>query len=395
MINTSFKLYNTHISAVLLIATLVFFETVTAQLEKGSDKSIFRGASGITFGGVQQQWNLNDVDGVSVGTLMQQSAPVSVSVPLANRLLLSVTNSGVNTRFETLTDTTTSLNIIDTRVSLSYVFPGEKFWLTGSVSLPTGKTELDQLDLAMTSILGQTAFGYKAPTFGQGLSGNLSMVYAASLTRRMVLGIGLSYFYKGPFKPLKGSTVEYDAGDEISLNIGLDYITYGKDARFSVDVTSTYFMQDKVSGSGPVFESGPRAIGTVIYSLKTGSINHTLQLRSRYRLQNNFISSNKKYDASLQIEGMYSPGTLLMNGLYGALVVEGKYYTPDQIPSGITYTETGNAQIVSGGTDLTIVNWGWVQPTVGFRYGLGSITISGADYDVSGLDANLTLRITL
>jgi hypothetical protein len=390
MINTSFKLYNLHISAVILTALLVFFETASGQIEKGTDKSIFRGASGVTFGGIQQQWELKDSKGVSVGTLQQQSAPVNVSLPLLNRLLLSISNSGAISTF----DTASSTNIVDTRIALSYVFPGEKFWLTGNVSLPTGKTELDAADIYMTSLLGQTAFGYKVPTFGQGLSGNLSMVYAASLTRRMVLGIGLSYFYKGPFKPLKSAGIEYDAGDEISLNIGCDYITYGKNARLSVDLTSTYFMQDKLSGSGAVFESGPRAIATLIYALKTENVNHTLQLRGRYRLQNNFISSNKKYDASMQVEGQYSLGTMLFSGLYGTLVGEGKYYTPDQIPSGVTYIETGNAQILSGGADVTVVSWGWIQPTIGARYAMGAITISGANYDVNGLEANLTFRVT-
>ena len=154
-------------------------------------------------------------------------------------------------------------------------------------------------------------------------------------------------------------------------------------------------MRDEISGSGEVFESGPRVIATILYALKTESINHTVQLRSRYRLQNNFISSNKKYDASLQIEGQYSLGTMISSALYTSFVGEGKYYTPDQVPAGISYIETGSAQIGSVGADISIVTWGWVQPTIGARYAMGSITISGVDYDVSGIDGNLTLRITL
>lgn len=390
MINTSFNLHNLHISASLFIAIVLFFETVDAQIEKGSDKSIFRGAAGFTLGGSQQQWFLDDANGNEVGTLTQQSAPVTISIPLANRLLVTVANSGVISSF----DTASSTNIVDTRVSLSYVFPGEKVWLTGGVSLPTGKTELDQADLSMTSLLGQTAFGYKVPTFGQGLSGNSSLVYAGSITRRLVLGIGLSYFYKGAFKPLKGSNVEYDAGDEISVNIGFDYITFGKNARISVDITSTYFMQDKVSGSGAVFESGPRAIATIIYALKTERYNHTMQVRTRYRLQNNFISSNKKYDASMQLEGQYSLGLMAFEGIYATVTGEGKYYTPDQIPSGVTYIETGKALIGAVGVDGTLISWGWVQPTIGARYAMGSIKISGADYTVNGFEGSVSLRVS-
>ncbi len=390
MINTSFKLQYLHISFVMALLSAAGVSTVSAQIEQGSDKSIFRGSAGMTFGGTQQQWNLKDSARKKIGTLMQQSAPLTVSFPLANRFLVSVSNSGAISSF----DTARSTNIVDTRVSMSYVFPGEKFWFTGGLTFPTGKTELNSAELQLTNLLGQTALGYKVPTFGQGMSGTASLVYASTLTRRSVLGIGLSYFYKGDYKPISGSPIEYDPGDELSLNIGYDYITYGKNARISVDVTSTYFFKDEISGSGPVFESGPRAIATVIYSLKTETVNHTVLLRSRYRLQNNFIASNKKFDASLQIEGKYTLGTMLTQSLYGTFVGEGKYYTPDQIPSGITYIETGKAQIGEAGIDLTLVSWQSVLPTIGARYALGAVTINGANYDVDGLKADLSIKIS-
>lgn len=372
----------------MLAVCCLFFETTQAQTEKGSDRSIFRNAGGLTIGGSQQTWTLKDSNGTKVGTLLQQSAPVTVSYPLANRLLMSVTNSAVYSSY----DTTTTFTIVDTRVSLSYVFPGEKFWLTGGVSVPTGLTQLASDELTMTSLLGQTAFAYRVPTFGQGLSGNASLVYAASLTRRMVLGVGLSYNYKGAFKPVKAVDTKYDAGDEISLNVGYDFITYGKSARFSADVTATYFFADKL-GENEVFHAGPRAIATLLYTLRTEKLNHTVQLRSRYRMKNNFINSNKKYDASFQAEGQYSLGLMTFDGLYASLVAEGKFYTPDQVPTGISYIETGNAKVVSGGADLTFVTFGWVMPTVGFRYGSGVLTIAGEEFDVTGLDANLSVRI--
>jgi hypothetical protein len=376
MINTSFKLHNLHIS-----------------VEKASDKSIFRGASGVTFGAVHQEWQLKDSLGEKIGTIKQQSAPVTVSVPLANRLLLTVTNSGVSSHYSTLN----SMNIIDTRVGFSFVFPGEKFWFTGSVSVPTGKTKLSTEDLELTNKLSQTAFGYKVPTFGQGLSGNASLVYAGSLTRRMVLGFGLSYFYKGSYNPVAVSTSKYDPGDEISLNMGFDYITYSKDARISLDVTSTYFFDDALidaSKTEGAFRSGPRVIGTVIYSLKTGAVQHTALLRTRYRLPNTYILNNSaKSDASLQVEGQYAFGTMLNTWCYASIVGEGKYYTPDQIVLSSSVVETGNAAIGAAGADLTVVSWGWIQPTLGARYAMGNLTISGADYDVNGIDASLTVRV--
>lgn len=375
------------------MATIVCVNTSNAQMDIGSDKSIFKGASGITIGGVHQEWQLKDSTGEKLGVIKQQSTPVSVAVPLANRLLMTVTNSGVSSHYST----TNTMNVIDTRVGLSYVFPGEKFWLTGAVSIPTGKTKLNTDELVMTNMLSQTAFAYKVPTFGQGLSGNASLVYAGSLTRRMVLGLGLSYFYKGSYAPVSVSASKYDPGDELSMNIGFDYITFSKTSRISFDITATYFFEDALvtaQKTEAAFHSGPRVIGTLNYSLKAGAFQHALLVRTRYRQENTFImDQSKKSDPSLQLEGQYTLGTMANDWLYGSVVAEGKYYTPDQIISSGSVIETGKAAIGSGGVDLTVISWGWVMPTFGLRYAMGTITMFGAEYDVSGLDANLMLRI--
>jgi len=387
MINTSLMLRSFHISTVIFAVTLLFFDTTLAQFEQpGGSKSLFSGASGMSLGGTQQQWTLQDS-----GTISQQSAPISISIPLGDRMLFSVTNSGATTKF----DTAKVSSIVDTRLSLSYVFPGEKFWLTGGVSMPTGKTKLNTSQLQLAALISQTAFAYRVPTFGQGLSGNIAIVYAGTITRRMVVGLGASYYYKGMYEPVEAaSKFEYDAGDEFSLNLGYDFITYSKIARISLDLTATYFFEDKLNGT-TVFHSGPRMIGLAAYTIKTGSMNHLLQIRVRYRLPNTFYngSTTTKYDATTQTEGLYSLSYPLNEWLLGTAVGELKMFTADQIPVAGVPIETGKAAIGSTGFDVTFLFSDFFYPTLNVRYALGNITLEGVSRDVQGVEAGLGVRI--
>lgn len=394
MIITSFYLRFFNILAIVfsVFAAGAGFQSANAQMSKPGydDKLLFRGITGVTIGGVQQQWTLK-----GYGTISQQSVPVSFMIPLSNRMLFTASNSGMLTS----SDTVKVRGIVDTRLSLSYVLPGDKLWLTGGVSIPTGKTELTLEEVKVTSIISQTAFGYRVPVFGQGFSSNAGIAYATSITRRIVFGIGTSFFYKGKYNPISisGSStqIEYDPGDEVSTNIGVDYITSSKVARFSTDLTVTYFLEDKLN-SEKIFQSGPRFIALLVYSLRTGDVNHMVNARVRYRLHNTFYSgtTTTKYDAATQIEGQYAVAVPLYEWVTGTAVGEFKYYTADQIPVGGQIVETGKAEIGSFGADFLFHLNGIVTPTLNVRYSAGKVTIDDVSRAVNGFEAGIGVKVS-
>jgi len=81
------------------------------------ERLLFQGMTGITVGASQQSWNLKDE-----GNVVEQSAPTVISIPLSNRILLSVANSPAISKLDTMT----LQGIADTRVGFSYVVPGDK-----------------------------------------------------------------------------------------------------------------------------------------------------------------------------------------------------------------------------------------------------------------------------
>lgn len=400
MIRTTSDLRTLHIGAVIFLGLAVTIPLRSQVAKPGyDDRLLFKGAAGAVIGGTVQQWTLNDT-----GTFFQFSAPFSVSVPVGNRMLLSVTNSGMSSS----SDRADVAGIVDTRVGLSYVLPGDRIWLTAGASIPTGTTELDEAngELDLSKYITQPAFAFRTPVFGQGFSGNAGVAYAAPLTRRLVFGLGTSFFYRGEYRPVKSSgdsgavAFDYDPGDEVSVNMGIDYITYSKAARVSFDLTATYFFDDRLNGA-TVFRSGPRFSLFGVYALRTGEFSHALNARLRYRLQNAYITAGTetKYDAAVQGEAQYTLTRPLTDWLVGTGSVELKYYTPDQVPFGGSIVKTGDATVVSIGADLLLLVSDIVTPTVTLRYAAGTSTIAdGAfnevSYDVTGLEAGVGLKVS-
>jgi hypothetical protein len=382
--NSTFNNFRlSYISALFVFAGQLVF----SQMSKPGydDKLLFRGLSGVTVGAATQSWTFD-----GLGTVSQQSAPISLAVPLSNRILFAAASTAGMTQ---LGDTSLS-GIVDTRLSLSYMLPGDRFWLTAGASLPTGKTELGIDELNLMTKISQTSLAFKIPVFGQGAGGNFGLAYGSSFTRRLVFGLGASYAYRGKYIPVKGSS-EYDPGDELSGNIGLDYITYSKEARFSADLSVSYFFVDTFGGDN-IFQSGPRFVLFFVYSLKRGDLRHLVSVRTRYRLKNTFYdpAGTKKYDATTQVEGQNSC-TIPINGwLTANAVAEGKYYTADQVPFGTEVIETGTASIGSVGGDFLFAVSDIFFPVLNVRYARGSVKIDRTSYDVNGFEAGLGVKIS-
>jgi hypothetical protein len=388
MISTKIYIQPLHILCMIMTG-FILTDVSSAQIDKQGygDKLLFRGLTGVTIGAVQQQITLGDY-----GTISQLSSPVSVAVPLSNRILFTIANSGTVTQRDSADINVKG--IADTRLSFSYVLPGDKVWLTAGLSAPTGKTSLSFHQLEMSTFTSQPALGYKVPVFGQGLNGNVGVAFASSITRRLVIGIGTSYSYRGKYSPSSGSK-DYDPGDEVTGNIGLDYTTFSKAARFSADVTGAYYLQDTYDGT-KIFQSGPRIMATLAYSVKTENYSHLFMARARYRFYNTFYqdSISHQYDGSIQSEFRYTITRQLNNWLTGSLAVEPRIYTGDQMELGAGVVETGKAFIVSVGPDFLFTVSETFIPTVSVRYLTGNITIDGGEHTVSGLEAGIGLKVS-
>ncbi len=376
------------------MVVLLFFAISLSAQSVGfgySEKLLFRGVTGISMSAGQQEWKLADL-----GKLRQQSLPVSIAVPLGNRILFSVSNSPASAKH----DTTTVQGLVDTKISMSYVVPGDKVWVNGSVSVPTGKTKLTPIEAQVTKLIAQSALGYRVPVFGQGLNANLGFAYAYSVSRRFVIGIGSSFLYKNKYTPIvipgnSSAKFEYDPGEEISGNIGFDYTTQSKATRISFDATGTYYFPDKLNNV-KIFLSGIRGMGFLVLSQKWGITTHAVQLRGRFRSQNTVYdtTSSSKYKSAQHYEAQYSLSFAVARWLSLTAYGESKNYTSDQFPLNGAIIETGTAKVNSGGIDCGIPISSLFYFSFGGRYNIGKITIDNIERSVSGIEFNGGLRVS-
>ena len=189
---TVFRSLNLLFLAPLLLTSQILFAQTGGS--RPDDRILFRGLSGVTIGAVQQSWSLKD----SVGrkkNLSQLSAPVSATVPLTNRLLLSVSNVPVTVKQADASESALG----DTRIAASYVLPGDKIWLNGGLSLPTGKTALATDKAALASLISLAPLGCRVAVLGQGTNVNIGFAYGYAAARRFIIGVGGSYLRKGAY----------------------------------------------------------------------------------------------------------------------------------------------------------------------------------------------------
>jgi hypothetical protein len=372
-----------NVCLILAMTTLgLLGERSRAQLQgpKYDERLLFRGLTGITMGGWQQEWKLKDE-----GNVVEESAPVSLSVPLSNRILISVANAPAVSTLDSMK----LQGITDTRLGFSYVVPGDKVWINGGASLPTGVTKLTQNELSVATILSETAFDYRVPVFGQGTNANLGLAYAYAAQRRLILGFGASYVYKGEYQPasITGFSEKYDPGDEVSVNAGLDYTTFSKSERLSLDLTVTNYLPDKLDGQNFI-QSGLRLMTLAVYSLKWGPITHQFQFRTRLRTQSRLYSSGvaESYKSSQHYEVQYTASWLPERWCSLSWILQGKYHTGDQIPFGVGIYETGKAQLASVGGEVGFTLASWFGLSFDAKYGVGSVVIENVKNNVTGIE---------
>ena len=368
---------------------MLMVEGVCAQMRgpKYDERLLFRGMTGITIGGSQQEWTLKDR-----GKFLQQSVSAALAIPVSNRILLTVSNSPGIAK----SDTMKLQGIADTRVGISYVTPGDRVWINGAVSLPTGVTKLTESQLRVASIISQSALAYRVPVFGQGTNANLGFAYAFPAQRRLIVGLGASVLYKGEYQPssITGLSDKYDPGDEISVNGGIDYTTFSKSSRLSADVTVTNYFPDKLNGENFI-QSGLRVMTMLVYSLKWGETVHLVQFRTRLRTQSEIFNSgvSEKFKSSQHYEFQYTASWLPMKWCSLSGLIEGKVYTGDQIPFGIGIFETGKASLVSLGVEAGLSVFSSLGLSLNAKYGTGSVVIDNIKNNATGIEFGGGMRL--
>jgi hypothetical protein len=330
-----------------------------------------------------QTWSTSD------DRITEISIPVTFIIPVSKRLTLSaMTNSAM----AKLTSAENNLNgLTDSRISGTYLTPDNHFLFTAGVTAPTGKTRLEGDQASVASALAMYPLSFDVPSFGQGLSVNISGVCAYQVDN-YILGGGLAFVYKDGFKPYVNSDTKYKPGTELSINVGGETNAKNRGpVKFTLDLTYTIYGADKFDGT-EVFKSGGKFIG-IIRSLfqvsKTDLMFYALE-RTKGR--------NDRGIGSLITEDRNSNGNQLEFG--------GISYTPMSSKFGLKgvldlklYSKNAyemNGALIAGfGAGFNYYISNSLTLDLLFKYSAGTLSNKGESNSVTGIEIGGGIKFTL
>ncbi|GIV60328.1 MAG: hypothetical protein KatS3mg043_1417 [Rhodothermaceae bacterium] len=202
----------------------------------------------VSLGGWYQHYTRDEV------RLSEVSIPLFVAAPLGRTAGVTVRASQASASSNTLASLS---GISDVQLGFSYTPAlGEgSLVLSLGLNLPSGKRELTTDEFETAVMLSQHYFDFYVPGFGQGFNLAPGIVWARPIGEDVVAGLGVSYQYRGPYRP-QAAGGDYDPGDELVLTGGIDY-RLRETVNLSLDASYTRYGKDALD-EVEVFEQGDK-----------------------------------------------------------------------------------------------------------------------------------------
>ena len=327
---------------------------------------------------------------LSIGNekLSQIAFPVSLTIPVSNRITVNLYNGSALTKQENV-----DINGIgETRLGIRYIFPGEKLMVRGLFGLPSGKTKLNDDQFMLSQLLSLNPLDYMVSYYGQGFNSNISLAYALPISRALVLGLGAAYNYRGTFTPREADVGgEFDPGDEISADVGLDF-KLSESVKINFDVLYTVYSKDKLDAVD-IFQLGNKISIYTGINLRAFGVNHNLFAINRIRANNRSFSEENQADLTTgsQVDISYY-GLVPLSPMFSLILkAGGKFYKDSEQMIGGSLFRTGEASIIGFGGGLKLNPSDYVVLELNAEYKTGNIKLplTSSKDDVSGISTGL------
>ncbi len=257
-----------------------------------------------------QSWNIENIN----DAVFEATLPIEVSYPIRDNIHLQINHSPAVSQFGDVSIT----GLSDTWLKANYIF-AENAVASIGLGLPTGKTKLDSTELILAKLLSWQSFQFALPVYGQGLTLSGGMLYAYPFTDNLSVGGGVNFVYRAKYNYSNEFASEIDPGEQIGLNIGVDYLILDN-LRSTFDFVFNYFTPDKIKGI-EIFASGPQFLG--LMSLQYHREKQTFWFNAKYQTK----AKNQIYDyltESLKTEEKNSNITIREISVGGRFQVSGK-----------------------------------------------------------------------
>jgi opacity protein-like surface antigen len=331
---------------------------------------------------VFQSFSIEDVD----DPITELSLPVQIYWPVNAKLNVQLNHTPASSRYGAYQINAMS----DTYLKANYLILNDNGLIGVGLGLPTGPTELESDEFALTQIISNQAFRFQLPVYGQGFTANAGLGYAYEVNKKAVIGLGMHYIFRNKYQPVKNSVSDFDPGDQIGATLGVDF-QINKTTKISVDGLYTYYLPDKIRGR-EVFAAGAKINVSVSFiknlEMMTISGNATLRQKGKNELWTGTElepESKNSNGTQLDFDGFLRYAMNEQLGVLGFAVLraygENDYKSGDAavfgLGGGIDYAVSPQATVdagiraffgrLGGGTAATGLNG--FEFTLGFAYG--------------------------
>lgn len=215
------------------------------------------------------QWYQNDGIGVQEGSVRLQGF-----VPITDRWQV---RAGLQMATAQVDEGPSLTGLDDVELGALYMRPlgSGSIVFRVDASLPTGTEELTLDELQTAGAISQSVYGFRVPGFGQGLSVKPRVTWAIPLSERVVAGAGVSYSFRGSYRPFAAMVRTYDPGDAAEVFGGID-VTLSEQSGVAVDLRYARYTTDQL-GDVDRLQAGDLAAGTLQYryQLENGTLRVT------------------------------------------------------------------------------------------------------------------------
>jgi hypothetical protein len=226
------------------------------------------GKSQFSMGSSFQMWKIGAAPSIS-----QISFPVNLLIAMKNNFNIIIYHHPALSGYAKVHKIN---SLSDTWIQGNYIFWKKKAMLNLGFGIPTGRTrlrhtettdeEIVESEFELSQWLSKSVLRFRMPIYGQGFCTKIGGAMAFTLHKLLVVGIGGQYISSGPFVPviytyadqIEPEEYEFDPGDELSLNVGMD-VKLGKNTKLMIDGVYTYYGHDLKDGL-KIFESGGQYI---------------------------------------------------------------------------------------------------------------------------------------
>lgn len=240
---------------------------------------------------VYQSWKLT-VGGEELN-LTQSAFPFNFFLPVADNWEVHVASAISHSNLDASALTATLTSVSGTSVRVFHSFAEDRVFVSGGITLPLGKTNLDTVEVALAELISDDYLSTPVKQVSEGLGFSGQIGVASESNDWLLYGATLSYNLNGPFTYFKDGD-KYNPGDEIAVQ-GSATARQG-DGALDLDLSYRHYLADKV-GSREVFKSGGVFLAVATGRYRFGEVSTALTLAHIIRNKNSVL-----FGASLQGE---------------------------------------------------------------------------------------------